>query len=643
MSSMPRAIPAPKAYEARPLPASYAGHGHQSAARGPERLFAAARPRDLHDPTPSASGSALRAAPRAVRRHRPRSHAPVPSTSGATRSSTRSSTGRSCKSEHFDNFFYPAESLDRPRRRPHGRAMVRAALGHLPARVRSQVAGLLRRSPGLRADERHRRAARGRNGRRHRVEPRRASSCRSPASTPTTITCSATSWCTCSSTTSPKARRAADSMRLDALPLWLIEGMAEYFSLGRDDPLTAMWMRDAGDARQVPDDQAAHDRPALLPVSLRPGAVGVRRRTLGRSRRSSTSIARRCGSAGTQALVRVLGENQRFAVEGLGRGEPARCTARCSPAARIPTAPATKLVRPQRERATYNLAPTISPDGKLVRVLLEPQPVQHRAVRRRRADGQDHQEARRARRAIRTSTRSASSTRPATGRRTASKFAFIVYAEGNNEIAILDTKSTNVERRIKLPGIGAVSHVVVVARRAHARVLRPGRRHQRSVSARSPGRNDPPADERPVRRHPADVVARRQDDRVLDRPRPADGFQQADVLAAAARDVRRRDGAHQRVLAVRARQAHQSAVLARWPRPVLHLRSGRLPRHLSAEPRERRRSSASRTSRRASAASRRSRRRSRSRVRPAACCSPRSTIRATRFAARRVADASGRR
>jgi len=33
--------------------------------------------------------------------------------------------------------------------------------------------------------------------------------------------------------------------RLNALPLWLIEGMAEYFSLGRNDELTAMWMRDA--------------------------------------------------------------------------------------------------------------------------------------------------------------------------------------------------------------------------------------------------------------------------------------------------------------------------------------------------------------------------------------------------------------
>ncbi|MGH7616259.1 MAG: peptidase S9, partial [Gemmatimonadaceae bacterium] len=39
------------------------------------------------------------------------------------------------------------------------------------------------------------------------------------------------------------------------------------------------------------------------------------------------------------------------------------------------------------------------------------------------------------------------------------EFAFIVYADGNNEIAILNTKSTEVERRIKLPGIGSVSHV----------------------------------------------------------------------------------------------------------------------------------------------------------------------------------------
>jgi hypothetical protein len=33
--------------------------------------------------------------------------------------------------------------------------------------------------------------------------------------------------------------------KVNALPLWLIEGMAEYFSVGRHDPHTAMWLRDA--------------------------------------------------------------------------------------------------------------------------------------------------------------------------------------------------------------------------------------------------------------------------------------------------------------------------------------------------------------------------------------------------------------
>ncbi len=40
--------------------------------------------------------------------------------------------------------------------------------------------------------------------------------------------------------------------RLGALPLWLIEGMAEYFSLGRNDPLTAMWLRDAAERNNLP-------------------------------------------------------------------------------------------------------------------------------------------------------------------------------------------------------------------------------------------------------------------------------------------------------------------------------------------------------------------------------------------------------
>src|SRR3954470_14794604 len=40
---------------------------------------------------------------------------------------------------------------------------------------------------------------------------------------------------------------------LDQLPLWLVEGMAEYFSKGRIDPLTSMWVRDATIHNRMPD------------------------------------------------------------------------------------------------------------------------------------------------------------------------------------------------------------------------------------------------------------------------------------------------------------------------------------------------------------------------------------------------------
>jgi hypothetical protein len=41
------------------------------------------------------------------------------------------------------------------------------------------------------------------------------------------------------------SRGAQGGGAMARLPLWLVEGMAEYLSLGRESPLTAMWLRDA--------------------------------------------------------------------------------------------------------------------------------------------------------------------------------------------------------------------------------------------------------------------------------------------------------------------------------------------------------------------------------------------------------------
>ena len=59
-----------------------------------------------------------------------------------------------------------------------------------------------------------------------------ASCCRLPGRSRRPTTCSVTSSCTPSSTTSPAPTRAPGTAGALALPLWFIEGMAEYLSIG---------------------------------------------------------------------------------------------------------------------------------------------------------------------------------------------------------------------------------------------------------------------------------------------------------------------------------------------------------------------------------------------------------------------------
>jgi hypothetical protein len=95
---------------------------------------------------------------------------------------------------------------------------------------------------------------------------------------------------------------------LGSLPLWVIEGIAEYFSVGREDSHTAMWMRDAALRNDIPTINQLTRSNRYFPyrygqalwayiggrygdeaitriyrVSLREGFEGAFRRVLGRS------------------------------------------------------------------------------------------------------------------------------------------------------------------------------------------------------------------------------------------------------------------------------------------------------------------------------------------------------------------------
>lgn len=245
-------------------------------------------------------------------------------------------------------------------------------------------------------------------------------------------------------------------MRLDALPLWLIEGMAEYFSLGREDPLTAMWMRDAVLRDKFPTIKQVTNDPRFFPYRYGQAVwayVGGRW-----GDREIVNVYRTALRLGwDQALIRVLGENQ----DSLSKDWAAANKAMYLPQLAGRTHPDSigqKLVGLDRS-GDYNLAPTLSPDGKLFAFfsskknlfgidLLVGDAATGKIIKKLGGPSSDpHFDAI-------SFINSAGDWSPGSD-----KFAFIVYADGANEIAILDTKSTNVERRIKLGAIGSVSHV----------------------------------------------------------------------------------------------------------------------------------------------------------------------------------------
>src|SRR3982750_1681598 len=149
-------------------------------------------------------------------------------------------------------------------------------------------------------------------------------------------------------------------MRLDALPLWLIEGMAEYFSLGREDPLTAMWMRDAVQRNKFPTIKQLTMDPRFFPyrygqalwayvggrwgdraiidvyrTSLRLGFEEGIRRVLGVS---TDSLSKDWIAATRRAYLPLL--------EGRTR----------------PRAAGDPVLQTERKTGEMNLAPTVSPD-----------------------------------------------------------------------------------------------------------------------------------------------------------------------------------------------------------------------------------------------------------------------------------------
>jgi Tol biopolymer transport system component len=246
---------------------------------------------------------------------------------------------------------------------------------------------------------------------------------------------------------------AMSQQGLGSLPLWLIEGMAEYLSLGREDPNTAMWLRDAALRGDLPTFRQLTTDPRFFPyrygqalwayiggrwgdravtdlykAALRDGWDGGVRRVL---RVSSAELNDAWMASIRSTYLPVM----------VGKERPEEI--------------ATVVVAPEIDGGRMNTGPALSPDGRwiayfserdLFEITLFLADAHTGRIERRLLSAQSdiHMDAL-------SFLNSAGAWSP-----DGTRLALVVFARGNEELAILRIDDQRVERQVRIAGVGAV-------------------------------------------------------------------------------------------------------------------------------------------------------------------------------------------
>jgi hypothetical protein len=240
---------------------------------------------------------------------------------------------------------------------------------------------------------------------------------------------------------------------LSRLPLWLIEGMAEYLSLGRVDAHTAMWLRDAALRGELPTIQQLTFDPRFFPYRYGQALWAY---VAGRyGDRSVTEVFRLATNVGfEEALQRVL---------GAGSAQLSQDWIASIRATYLPLI--TGRQRPQDvgrrvlydpEPGAMHLSPAVSPDGKTLayfgrRNLFTPDLIL--------ADAETGETIKTLSSPQRDQHMDAISYIQSSGGWSpdGTKFAYVVFRGGDSRLEILDVRTRDVERHLDVDQVGSVS------------------------------------------------------------------------------------------------------------------------------------------------------------------------------------------
>ncbi|MDH5590965.1 MAG: peptidase S9, partial [Gemmatimonadota bacterium] len=166
-----------------------------------------------------------------------------------------------------------------------------------------------------------------------------------------------------------QAGRGRGMQGLMALPLWLVEGMAEYMSVGRDDPFTAMWIRDAIRRDELPTIHQMTTERKYFPYRFGQALWAYIGGTYGDD--AVVQVYRRSLQVGFEgAIQQVLG----LPTDTLSLRWKETVAGEYLPfmEGRIPPAnQGTLLLSPATGSGRQNVSPSVSPDGRHVAFLSE--------------------------------------------------------------------------------------------------------------------------------------------------------------------------------------------------------------------------------------------------------------------------------
>lgn len=242
---------------------------------------------------------------------------------------------------------------------------------------------------------------------------------------------------------------------LGRLPLWLVEGMAEYLSLGRLDSHTALWMRDAALRGDLPTIKQLTSDPRFFPyrygqalwayIGGRWGDAAVPALFRAATAEGWDAAVKKVLDLDSKALSREWITATRALYLPLVQGRQ-----RASDAGRL-------VLGEQTGAGDMNVAPAVSPDGRYVAFYSE---IGLFSVNLYLAEVRTGEVVRELASAATDLHFDALSFISSAGAWSpdGQQFAFVVIAKGDNQLAVVDVGSGDIVRRISVPGVGGIAN-----------------------------------------------------------------------------------------------------------------------------------------------------------------------------------------